>query len=59
MSAKADDANKPRGHAPGQTLDTWTWIMRARAAARRATDESPPPVPVAPDEPVDEDRTCQ
>lgn len=27
----------------GQTLDQWTWILRARAAARRATEPSSPP----------------
>jgi hypothetical protein len=33
----------------GQTLDQWTWILRARDAARRAT-ESPSPPPERPDE---------
>jgi hypothetical protein len=54
----ADDPHKPCSDARDQALDTWTWILRARAAARRAIDESPPPVPVAPDEPGDEDRKC-
>lgn len=36
----------------GQTLDQWTWILRARAAARRATEPSSPQ-PELPDEGAD------
>ena len=49
----SQDAAGDAGDRPcsGPTLDAWSWIARARAAAQRAVQPSEPAEPGAGDEP--------
>ena len=46
-----NDAADRAGQAPGQpTLDAWSWVARARAAARRSVEPADPAGEESPDE---------